>query len=228
MNGFSCDRCGKVFARSNDLKRHFDRKFQCDEIQDHFDKNDFMCEKCFKLFSRKDNLMRHMEACKKQQKIDDNQCEFCEKTYLNKGNLKRHLQTCKMKIFVKNNIQIDNSSNKTSINGDHNNVNKINVDKSQNQNNIINQNNIHQNNIINQTIINKYGSENTDYIDENFTNDIQIKNLATYAGISYRYYTFIFKRHKGTTVNAYIKNLRLNFSNLQIHNAKYACLNAVA
>ena len=164
MNGYSCDRCGKTFARSNNLKRHLEKKFQCDEIQDHFDQNDFICEKCFKLFRRKDNLVRHMETCKKEIKIDDNQCEFCDKTYLNRSNLKRHLQTCKMRIFVKqkNNIQIDNSSDKTNINGDHNNVNKINVDKSQNQNNTINQTNIHQ------TIINKYGSENTDYIDENF------------------------------------------------------------
>tara|TARA_B110000027_G_C16101877_1_gene293491 strand:+ start:1155 stop:2015 length:861 start_codon:yes stop_codon:yes gene_type:complete len=68
-----------------------------------------------------------------------------------------------------------------------------------------------------------------DYIDENFTNDIQIKNLATYAGISYRYYTFIFKRHKGTTVNAYIKNLRLNFSKkllLETNNILYSSLDA--
>jgi len=51
-----------------------------------------------------------------------------------------------------------------------------------------------------------------DYIEDRFTDPIQIKDLAIMAGLSYRRYTDKFKTEKGLTVNDYLTKMRLGLA----------------
>jgi AraC-like DNA-binding protein len=70
-------------------------------------------------------------------------------------------------------------------------------------------------------------AQTLDFLEERFTDPLQIKDLATMAGLSYRRYTTLFKNHKGETVNAYINRLRLTFAQkrlLETDNVLFAAL----
>lgn len=67
------------------------------------------------------------------------------------------------------------------------------------------------------------------HIDENFTEDIRIANLAAMAGVSYRHYTTLFRAAKGMTVGAYVTKLRIDFAKkrlLETDNIVFAGLDA--
>jgi AraC-like DNA-binding protein len=70
-------------------------------------------------------------------------------------------------------------------------------------------------------------AQTLDYLDERFTDPIQIKDLAAMSEISYRHYTTLFKEHKGETVNIYINRLRLEYAKkrlLETGNVLFAAL----
>lgn len=72
-------------------------------------------------------------------------------------------------------------------------------------------------------------AQTLDYLDENFTEQIQIQDLATMAGTSYRHYTTVFREAKGETVNGYITRLRVDFAKkrlLETENVVFAGLDA--
>lgn len=72
---FKCPRCGKVFRRVNDYKRHINRVFLCnptlsmnnlEEARAKYNikkKINFVCEKCQKGFTTKHGMKRHVEIC---------------------------------------------------------------------------------------------------------------------------------------------------------------------
>ncbi len=68
-----------------------------------------------------------------------------------------------------------------------------------------------------------------DFLDERFTEEVQIKDLAAMAGISYRRYTTLFREAKGETVKAYITRLRVEFAKkrlLETDNVLFSALDA--
>lgn len=72
-------------------------------------------------------------------------------------------------------------------------------------------------------------AQTLDYLDENFTEQIQIQDLANMAGTSYRHYTTVFREAKGETVNGYITRLRVDFAKkrlLETENVVFACFDA--
>ena len=131
------------------------------------------CPHCFQIFSRKDSLKRHLakNRCPKKifekknivDEIHDHQCEYCSKIFKNNRNLKRHVEKyCKTKNILVN--QQNNSGNNIQ-NQSHNTNQSYNTN---NTNNSHNTQNINSNNVTQHITINKYGSENLDYIDDNF------------------------------------------------------------
>jgi AraC-like DNA-binding protein len=68
-----------------------------------------------------------------------------------------------------------------------------------------------------------------DFLDEQFTEQIQIKDLAAMAGVSYRRYTTLFRDAKGETVNTYVTRLRVEFAQkrlLETGNVLFSALDA--
>lgn len=59
-------------------------------------------------------------------------------------------------------------------------------------------------------------AQTLDFLDEAFTEPVQIKDLATMAGLSYRRYTTLFKQAKGETVNAYITRRRIDYAKTRL------------
>jgi AraC family L-rhamnose operon regulatory protein RhaS len=56
-----------------------------------------------------------------------------------------------------------------------------------------------------------------DFLEERFTDPIQVADLATMAGLSYRRYTTLFKQAKGETVNAYLSRLRIEYAKKRLN-----------
>jgi len=68
-----------------------------------------------------------------------------------------------------------------------------------------------------------------DFLEERFTEPVQIKDLAAMAGLSYRRYTTLFKQSKGMTVNAYLTSIRIEFAKkrlLETGNVLFSALEA--
>lgn len=55
-------------------------------------------------------------------------------------------------------------------------------------------------------------AQSLEFLDERFTDPLQINDLASMAGLSYRRYTTLFKQAKGETVNAYLTRLRIDYA----------------
>ncbi len=55
-------------------------------------------------------------------------------------------------------------------------------------------------------------AQTLEYLEEQFTDPIQIQDLADMAGVSYRRYTTLFKQAKGETVNSYLTRLRIAYA----------------
>jgi len=72
-------------------------------------------------------------------------------------------------------------------------------------------------------------AQTLDFIDEHFTDPIQIKDLAAMANLSYRRYTTLFREHRGETVNVYMGRLRVAYAQrrlLETGNVLYSALEA--
>lgn len=72
-------------------------------------------------------------------------------------------------------------------------------------------------------------AQSLDFLEERYTDPLQIKDLAAIAELSYRRYTTLFKESKGETVNAYITRLRIEFAKkrlLDTGNVLYSALEA--
>lgn len=63
MSTFSCKKCGYFTERSNDLKRHLEKKNKCKKIKIIMTKEKIMhvCEYCDKELSRNDAMIRHIK-----------------------------------------------------------------------------------------------------------------------------------------------------------------------
>lgn len=66
-----------------------------------------------------------------------------------------------------------------------------------------------------------------DFLEERYTEQLQIQDLATMAGLSYRRYTTLFKELKGETVNAYVTAKRLEFAKLRLSETGNIALSAL-
>ncbi len=72
-------------------------------------------------------------------------------------------------------------------------------------------------------------AQSLDFLEERYTDPLQIKDLAAIAELSYRRYTTLFKESKGETVNAYINRLRIDFAKkrlMETGNVLYSALEA--
>src|SRR5271170_4966557 len=69
---FKCDRCGKKFPQSRDLKRHTSKKSPCTPILE-------------------------LEDLPEDQKNNPNKCMFCNRPFVNKSTMIRHIrENCKI------------------------------------------------------------------------------------------------------------------------------------
>lgn len=66
-----------------------------------------------------------------------------------------------------------------------------------------------------------------DFLDERFTEPVQIGDLAAMAGISYRRYTTLFREARGETVNTYVTRLRLDFAKKRLSETGNILLSAL-
>lgn len=72
-------------------------------------------------------------------------------------------------------------------------------------------------------------AQSLDFLEERYTDPLQIKDLAAIAELSYRRYTALFKERKGETVNTYLNRLRVEFAKkrlLETENVLYSALEA--
>ena len=86
VHQYKCNRCGKGFTTSGNLKRHIlnihmEDKSGTSEIK--------FCQYCHKTYSRQDYLTQHIKSV--HEKANKYQCEQCGKTFTQKGSLTRHV-----------------------------------------------------------------------------------------------------------------------------------------
>ncbi len=68
---FKCKKCGHIFRRKQDLRRHLNNLIDC-KSGSKTNKNivKYKCDYCKKDFNRKDNKNRHMKTCTKNKSAD--------------------------------------------------------------------------------------------------------------------------------------------------------------
>jgi len=199
MVQYSCRRCGLDTKIRTHFKRHIYRKHACKPIIEDIDikiiQEEFENLKNEKKGQKKD-IFGHLVDKKCPLKIYAKcfTCDFCNNAYKTEQTKKRHMkkycrakksviQMEKMKKLAKENEELKEQLNKSSINLNTSIINNIHTIN--NDNSVHNINNI---NNINNITINNYGSENLSYITEQYihkllnTNPIQairilIKNI---------------------------------------------------
>ena len=85
---YTCDHCGKLFAKKSVLRKHFTKYHE--DIQINVMKETFKCETCGTVFIEKTSLKRHIYSVHENKEV--HKCDFCEKSYARKHDLKRHVQ----------------------------------------------------------------------------------------------------------------------------------------
>lgn len=115
---FVCRVCGKAFAQSVNLNRHYsvhngERPYQCgfcaktftqqSNMQrhqlTHTGEKPFRCKRCGRYFSQRVNLKKHIMG-----HLDTKPyvCKICQKAFIQMGNFKKHLQN-----HIKDGVEID-------------------------------------------------------------------------------------------------------------------------
>jgi uncharacterized C2H2 Zn-finger protein len=237
---YTCDKCNKTFHNKTDYTRHMNRKNICNKLEDNNvtnsnnEINDTINNESLKVINNESLKVINNESLKvinneslkvinneslkenknelikiddtKLIKVDEYKCEDCNKIYTTKRSLKRHLREyCKIgeknelyEIIQQMQNQIDNikSNNQTNIVGNNNNMNSNNT-----TNNVNNTNNT----IVNNININAYGKEDISHISDN-----EYKNIFTKFNsmIPMLIELIHFNEDKPENKNVYISNMR--------------------
>ena len=94
----SCDLCGKIFTRKDNLWRHREMvlKLLNMNIDALMEKNERKCNMCNREFDNMDILVSNMslKACSAKLTVEEKfQCGLCDKSYFYKSDLRRHVRT---------------------------------------------------------------------------------------------------------------------------------------
>ena len=195
MVKYSCKRCGLETKIRTHFSRHLHRKHTCKPLLNNISieilREEFKVVKK-DIFGQKVDIFGHLVDKKCPSEYTQNKlvCEYCNKVYKSEQTKSRHMKMyCrergrqeKMTKLLKENEELKEKISQTSPSVSTNIVNNINNTLTNNDNSINNINNI------NTITINNYGSENLDYITEQYiqkllnTNPIQairilIKNI---------------------------------------------------
>mgnify|MGYP003684501933 CR=1 FL=1 len=188
MVKYCCKRCGLKTNIRTHFKRHLNRKHPCKPLESNIS-IEIIKEEFEKENGTKKDKKGHFMDKKMSTKIyaKSFQCEFCNKSYKTLQTKNRHVHKyCKMKKIKTENDQMkqllrENEELKEKILNSTSNINNTNIVNNistiNNNNNTIINNNINNNiNSSNSITINNYGSENLDYITEQYIQKLLNKN----------------------------------------------------
>jgi hypothetical protein len=182
MNNFECQKCFRIFKTKQQLQRHEQLKNKCDTI------TDFQCETCLKYFKSKHTLTEH-KNCKtfNIDKINELKIKDTKKEILNQDNKIEN----GIKEIINSNLSIEQKivyikkyNIKDKLTDDElkelillNQISYI-CSLIELNNNIVNNtvNNNINNGTVNNIQINNFGSENIEYLDNEYFKKLLSKN----------------------------------------------------
>ena len=181
MVNYTCSRCGLDTKIRTHFRRHLYRKHTCKPLKSETSIEEIRgaFEKPLKdIFGQKKDIFGHFvdKKCPLEYTQNNLVCKYCNKAYKSEQTKNRHMKSfCrekrrqeKMAKLLRENEDLKEKILQTSSAVRTNIVNNINNTLTNNDNSINNVNNVNNVNNINTITINNYGSENLDYITQQY------------------------------------------------------------